>query len=246
MNYGPKIVTRGLVLALDAADRKSYAGSGTAWNDLSGKNNNGTLVNSPIFSSSNGGNIYFDAGSKYATFPSSFTNNRSISTYIFNTKFNSIDTSLKGIFGYGNNSTAFICNFRLSNSSDGAPSVGNSRLAIRALSSGGGFNNIVIGTTNIQANIIYNIAYVIAASSYKLYINGIEDTLTAVSGSNDGQWINAADEGISVSSLSIVWYNGGYIIPAPNNFYSCQFYNRALSASEILQNFNATRGRFGI
>ena len=60
MNYGPKIVRSGLVLTLDAADRKSYAGSGTAWNDLSGNSINGTLTNGPTFSSVNGGSIVFD------------------------------------------------------------------------------------------------------------------------------------------------------------------------------------------
>ena len=47
---GPKIVTSGLVLALDAADKLSYRGSGTTWRDLSGNNNTGTLTNGPTFS----------------------------------------------------------------------------------------------------------------------------------------------------------------------------------------------------
>ena len=47
-------------MALDAADRKSYSGSGTAWNDLSGNNRNGTLVNGPTFLNSNGGVINLD------------------------------------------------------------------------------------------------------------------------------------------------------------------------------------------
>jgi len=46
---GPKIVTDGLVLALDAANTKSYPGSGTTWNDLSGNGNTGTLNNGPTF-----------------------------------------------------------------------------------------------------------------------------------------------------------------------------------------------------
>ena len=44
-NYNPKIVTDGLVLCLDAANTKSYSGSGTTWTDISGKSNNGTLTN---------------------------------------------------------------------------------------------------------------------------------------------------------------------------------------------------------
>jgi len=57
---GPEIVSDGLVLCLDAANRKSYPGSGTTWFDLSGSNNNGTIANGPTFSSSNGGIFQFD------------------------------------------------------------------------------------------------------------------------------------------------------------------------------------------
>ena len=57
---GPKIVTSGLVLALDAADKLSYPGSGTTWRDLSGNNNIGTLTNGPTFSGANMGSIVFD------------------------------------------------------------------------------------------------------------------------------------------------------------------------------------------
>ncbi len=60
-----KIVTDGLVLALDAADRNSYPGSGTTWTDLSINKSNSTLTNSPIFNSSNGGSIVFDGVDDY-------------------------------------------------------------------------------------------------------------------------------------------------------------------------------------
>lgn len=61
MSYhnGPRIVTDGLVLCLDAGNSKSYPGSGTSWNDLSG-NNSANLVNTPIYSSNNKGSIVFD------------------------------------------------------------------------------------------------------------------------------------------------------------------------------------------
>jgi len=65
--YNPKIVTSGLVLALDAANVKSYPGSGTTWTDLSGAGNNGTLSNSPTFSSNNGGIFTFNGTNQYAT-----------------------------------------------------------------------------------------------------------------------------------------------------------------------------------
>ena len=57
---GPKIVTDGLVLCLDAAIGKSYPGSGNTWYDLSGNGNNCTLYNSPSFLNDNIGCLDFD------------------------------------------------------------------------------------------------------------------------------------------------------------------------------------------
>ena len=59
------IITDGLVIALDAANTKSYPGSGTTWSDLSGNSNNGTLTNGPTFNSGNGGSIVFDGTNDY-------------------------------------------------------------------------------------------------------------------------------------------------------------------------------------
>lgn len=74
---GPDIVPDGLVLALDAANIKSYAGSGTIWNDLSGNNNSGSLVNGPTFNSANGGSIVFDGVNDYVSLSSAVNTNTS-------------------------------------------------------------------------------------------------------------------------------------------------------------------------
>ena len=60
ISRGKSIVTDGLILYLDAANKKSYPGSGTVWSDLSGNANTGTLTNGPTFDSSNNGSINFD------------------------------------------------------------------------------------------------------------------------------------------------------------------------------------------
>jgi len=65
--YNSKIVTNGLVLCLDAGNRKSYPGSGTTWTDLSGNGNTGTLFNTPTFSSANGGSLVFDGTNQYVS-----------------------------------------------------------------------------------------------------------------------------------------------------------------------------------
>lgn len=63
-----KIVTDGLVLALDAADTNSYTSGSTTWRDMSGNGNNSTLTNGPTFDSGNGGSIVFDRVDDYANF----------------------------------------------------------------------------------------------------------------------------------------------------------------------------------
>lgn len=62
----PSLVTAGLVLNLDAGNAASYAGTGTTWTDLSGRGNNGTLVNSVPYNSSNQGYFVFNGNGSYA------------------------------------------------------------------------------------------------------------------------------------------------------------------------------------
>ena len=64
VGYNPRIVTDGLVLCLDAANKRSYPGTGTTWTDKVG-GNNGTLTNGPTFSSDNGGSLVFDGSNDY-------------------------------------------------------------------------------------------------------------------------------------------------------------------------------------
>jgi hypothetical protein len=73
-NYSPKIVTDGLVLCLDAANSRSYPGSGTTWFDLSGNGNNGTLANGPTFNANNNGSIVFDGTNDYVEITNRNTN----------------------------------------------------------------------------------------------------------------------------------------------------------------------------
>ena len=63
--HSPQISLNGLVLCLDAANPKSYPGSGTTWTDLSGNGNNGTLVNGVGYSSDNLGSLVFDGANDY-------------------------------------------------------------------------------------------------------------------------------------------------------------------------------------
>jgi hypothetical protein len=97
MYYSPRIVTSGLVLALDAAERLSYPRTGTTWRDLSGNSNNFSLINGPTFSNTNLGNIVFDGADDYLLISSlvwDYNVNFTIQFW-FNTN------SLGGANGYG-------------------------------------------------------------------------------------------------------------------------------------------------
>ena len=75
LQHSPSIVTTGLVMCLDAANRRSYSGSGTAWNDVSGTGNNGTLLNGVSYESTNNGTLVFNGIDQYSSVPQSATNN---------------------------------------------------------------------------------------------------------------------------------------------------------------------------
>jgi hypothetical protein len=74
VSYNTSVVRSGLVLYLDAANSKSYPGSGTVWTDLSGNGNNGTLTNGPTYSSANGGVIVLDGTNDYVDISLNLTN----------------------------------------------------------------------------------------------------------------------------------------------------------------------------
>ena len=75
MRFGRNIITDGLIFAVDAANKKSYPGSGTAINDLSSNDVDGVLTNGPTFDSGNGGSIAFDDTNDYITFGNTSTLN---------------------------------------------------------------------------------------------------------------------------------------------------------------------------
>jgi hypothetical protein len=211
-----KIVTDGLVLCLDAADRTSYLGSGTTWFDLAGSNN-GTLTNGPTFNSTNGGSIVFDGVDDYA----SVTNQPLITpgsmTYeiVFMPKANgngplgSTDLSI-------NTAPYFYLTF------DG--------LTLQTYNGNLGYTNIA----SVEINKIYHFICTRTATTEVNYLNGVLTTGRAVNtnGFNNGF-------GFIGGWLILGWYGqcGVYLV---------RIYNRVLSAQEVRQNYNAQKNRFGL
>jgi hypothetical protein len=228
LSHSPSIVTNGLVLYLDAANRRSYPGGGTIWNDLSGNGNNGTLTNGPTYSSANGGSIVFDGGDDYIN-GSSFTPNITNKTLSGWVKLSSITQQGGGLVNL--------------QSTDGASF---DAIVYNETNNGWGFgsNNYArTGWSGVKETSTADWVNIVATYenlNYKMYRNGVLIyTLTSFNVLN-----------FNFSSKSLVGYrHTGATTPAGylfGNIAQVSIYNRTLTASEIQRNFNALRGRFGI
>ena len=231
--HSPRIVTDNLVLALDAANTKSYPGSGTTWTDLSGKGNNGTLTNGPTFDNGNGGSIDFDGSNDTVTFSSNNINGLSSGTA---TQFSimgwvkwDVLTSSPTAWFEKQNSTAEYARLELSADSASGGRVWFVTSNTTNTVSGGMISNYLIDT-----NKYYHMALVCDGTSKKGYINGVEEYSATESFSN------------TYPSNSYTLGIGGAQRKFNGKVANVAIYNKPLTASEISQNFNALRGRYGI
>jgi hypothetical protein len=228
--YSPKSVTDGLVLCLDAGNGKSYAGSGTAWNDLSGNGNIGTLTNSPTFTSSFGGSIVFDGTNDYVAAGNlgAFYTQGTISYWMYST----------AVENYRNPfSTHYL-----------GTNAGIRFEQYTTVSPYGGFNAIIGNDAGTFAFCGYSPTAVLSANTwYEIVLCWNTSTNRATGYLNGASKFDSAHTlwpttmpSISIGSgFSSDRYFRGYIS-------NVKIYNRALSASEILQNYNSAKARFGL
>ena len=212
LSHSPSIVTNGLVLCLDAANRKSYPGSGTTWTDLSGNGNNGTLVNGATFSSANGGVIALDGVNDYIDVPI----NLSTSNYTIMGAARYVVVGGRTFSGKNNNWLMGHWNGTTENHyAEGWVSGVNAGAA----------------DTNWR---IYAATGNYSGDSWAMYVNGVLNA-----GPNNGG--SQGPNGFAIGS-----YGPGNSEYSNSHISNLLVYNRVLTASEVQQNFNALRGRFGI
>jgi len=229
-SYSPKIITEGLVLYLDAANSYSYISGSTAWNDISRGGNNGTLVNGPTFNSGDGGSIVFDGTNDYVNigigkscngFPGDFC----VSCWV--------NRSNIGGGGWGNiigdwGTNATSLEWQLAINRNGTLFFYN------------GANEFVFGfpvSSGFGPNTWINVVISRIGSSFKLYANANllqTRTNTSTFGSPTGN-LNIGVDGDNVSEI----FSGKM---ATVLIYK----NKGLSDAEVLQNYNATKTRFGL
>ena len=221
-NTNKGIIRKGLVLHLDAGNASSYLPpyNTTTWNDISGKNNNGTLVNGPTFNSQNGGSIVFDGSNDYVSTQYNETLNDFTACVWF--KANSSTPAAGRILDKD-----YFFGFWIGKNSNNS-----------ANSWGGGVRDTdppygrFITLTDNQWHYIVSIR---RGTTHTIFGDGISNTISGIvsstSFSNANLFIGTVS-GFSSSSL----FNG--------NISQVKIYNRALSRQEVLQNYMATRIRY--
>lgn len=234
-NFSPRIVRDGLVLYLDAANVRSYVSGSTNWIDLSTGLNNGTLQGGPIFNSSNYGNIVFDGSNDYVSFST-------------NPNLNFTGTSPYTLSVYANIVTAnatFPGFIKRENSSLVNPRIGytfwfykdNTTQKITIASERWTGDNIqkltfveLNSTECINVWNQYTVTY--ENSTLKFYLNGeLKHTNPSATGN-----ITNTSLPLEIGRLSTNYGNF--------KLSSALIYNKALSPTEVAQNYNTLKNRF--
>lgn len=229
----PAIVTNGLVLSLDAGFTPSYPTTGTTWYDVSAGGNNGELTNGPSYSSGNGGYISFDGVDDYASCADSSTVDLD-NTVGFTVSFFNYRTSTgayQGYVGRGDNYGFQVY---------GDINAADARLEIAVVS--GGYNSFINYGNNFYPLNTWSFTcmkYDAQNQVVTFYQNQNKYTFTSNVGGSGFYSLS------TTTPLFIGWanYAGRYFGGRLNNV---MLYNKVLTDSEILQNYNATKSRFGL
>ena len=232
-SVAPNIVTDGLVLALDAANTKSYPGSGTNIKDISGNGNDGTLTNGPTY-----------------------------------------DTTFKGAFDLDGSNDAIVTPITASNWAEVPFSIQlwtsdcTINDSVFVMASDGGTNNLgFVGAYWSTADQIFffwrasnpvGVGMYITVPHDRTQPNNICVTFTGIGGidgttlkNNTTIYLNGVSHSIGTGGGAGAPYHsalhlGGGNYPLNGKIHNTYYYNRVLSAEEVLQNYNATKGRFGL
>jgi hypothetical protein len=222
MYNGPNIITDGLVLHLDAANVKSYPGSGTTWSDLSGNGNNGTLVNGVGYSEDNQGIMVYDGVNDYINLGNFLGfNPPEITIEVFSKRKNT-------------GGQEFSCEVVRNGSFYFRMDKGAVEFRTWTDISGDSGNDF-FGTH--QFNEWYHMVALYDSSNKKVWMNG-----------EQRPQIYSVNGNISNTTNNLVIggrFNGGSY-PMDANIGFVKIYNKALTAPEVLQNYNATKSRFGL
>lgn len=230
------IVTNGLVLNLDATNQASYPGSGTVWRDTSGYNRSGSLTNGPTFLQERGrGSIVFDGVDDYVTGSLNNTTIGSVSMWI-----NSATLINSGSSGQ----TLIMLRYNDAPNTQFYIALGSVTILIdneyiTVLDASGLARTSVTDGGSLSANTWHNLTFNSESGLFKIYVNNVAKAITTYSG------------GVATLTNPNALTLGALINPTPSSFFNGKIsnvllYNRGLSTSELTQNYNALKSRFGL
>lgn len=247
LGHSPSISMDGLIFSFDAGNSRSYAGSGNTAYDLASSTTTYALTNGPTYSSSNGGAIVLDGTNDFLYNPT-----RNITTEF---QYNSAFTIVAWCKITENTAEGYLVNNRTQDIS-GTQYTGWALIQANGEILGfvGGYPSSVfswrrVGSgTTVFSNLVYNKwAHIVflnngTAGQQKIYINGDNATNTASDDTTPPYTINYTGG----THRIYIGYDGTQTHPLTGNVAQVQLYNRALSAAEVKQNYNATKRRFGL
>jgi len=230
-----KIVGDSISYYFDASQLRSYSGSGTTWTNLYGTGKNGTLTNGPTFTSAAGGGIVFDGTNDYVALgdPSSL-NLYSASAMTFSS-WCYLDYFLGGRMLLMT-ATAILGSARgprIYFGAGGSPYVCTAYYSFQDVL---GSNPAVYTTTNIPIATNFNITCTYDKVNMKIYYNGVFDSQTAWT--RDMNKAAGTVHHIAAPDADSNYWGG--------RIYQAIMYTRALTAAEVLNNYNVTKQRFGL
>jgi hypothetical protein len=229
--YYGGIVRDGLVLNIDAAKKDSYPGTGTTWRDVSGNSRSGSLVSGTSFTSTNGGAINFAGGYVSGSSQVNTGQNFTVSVWTYPTLLGTTRRALVGnSYNYSSANGWFFSTAGAGTNNTFFFSVG-ADLAYRVAIA----NTLAVNQWYYLTAVCQN-----GGGSIDLYKNGTIITSYAVS----LQTTNTVT--YTTAELNIGARISTALDPYSGSIAQVQIYNRALSATEVLQNYNAVKGRFGL
>lgn len=231
LSHSPSIATNGLVLNLDAANPRSYPRAGTNWFDVSGNGNHGVLTNGPTYNPANGGAINFDgvddlvsANAPPVTYP--FTMAAWIQQPVPQNVYiaqlgNDANRNDRFLHGFVFDGSTWKANARIF--------VGGTQLLSFELGNFGGAG--AFPTRYMHQVVVWR-----STSNREIYVNGIS--------------VGVNTTNIASIPVFTKYYIGAHPVlesrVVNGNIANASIYNRALTQQEVLQNYNALRGRFGV
>jgi hypothetical protein len=238
--YQGSIVTSNLILNLDAGNVISYPGSGNIWYDLSGNNNNFTLYNGVGYSTDNGGCLVFDGVNDYVS--SSSNINLSSYDYVVVEVFYKCDsTTVAMLFEHTPNWNVNLGGFGLAINADGNNQLTNCNHTNHNTEVA---RNYLVSDNSSWSNNL-NLYSKISDSTGRLtYVNGNLVSFTTTGGYPTGT--GTSPNGSFPNAIFYIGSRGGSSSFFNGRISSIKIYGFKINSSQVQQNFNAYRSRFGI